>query len=358
VAADPCSREVAFPQRAPANSACDPEVPSEKGAQLVVPRTSMRPRMAWADMGSDSECASFEKRASEVSTQPGSSCRSVGLASLAPLDGGDSGGLPGWTRGHVELVEGGGPTRGSAQACTGQSSSPVVTPHRWKLKNRKVYERDGKLGIWLGASAEAPSAARPGEGGDSWAATPCGTEWLAPRRFGPGAAPSRHGVRQLQETEESAELTRPSLSVQPMGNFVLPRSGRGDADDEGLVSGPHIPLGESGEFASVGSLKHVEGSCKPCAFVYTPIGCKLNVRCAFCHVLHRRKERRRLGKKKRERYQDLVSQVVRSNQRQEADWECHWQTGRCRDSLSRWGLSRRDDAEFLPDIWCKSVTDM
>lgn len=36
-------------------------------------------------------------------------------------------------------------------------------------------------------------------------------------------------------------------------------------------------------FASVGSMQHFKGSCKPCAFVHT-VGCANGDRCAHCHL--------------------------------------------------------------------------
>jgi hypothetical protein len=89
------------------------------------------------------------------------------------------------------------------------------------------------------------------------------------------------------------------------------------SDDELSALMLRMPKGENGELTSVGSIKHADGSCKPCAFFYTQVGCQKNIQCEFCHIQHHRKDRRRLGRQKRGRYRDLISRVA--GQRQPKD---------------------------------------
>jgi hypothetical protein len=203
-----------------------------------------------------------------------------------------------------------------------------VKAHRRRLQNRKVHERDGKLDVEFGAQADRMSGVRPGEGalarleGGDWWATPSGTERMAAR----GAGPSNQEAQQPEQAEDSADPTQLEVDVHSEeGDLAWQQGDQDVTDDELSALIPHIPLGENGELTSVGSIKHVEGSCKPCAFVYTRVGCKKNIRCEFCHILHRRKDRRRLGRQKRERYRDLISRVAGNP---EADQELPRQSGR------------------------------
>lgn len=154
-----------------------------------------------------------------------------------------------------------------------------------------------------------------------------------------GAACSRRDVGQLEEVEESADPTQLDVGV--------------NSADELSALLPHVPLGENGELTSVFSIKHAGGSCKPCTFFYTRVGCEKHIRCQFCHIPHRSKDRRRQGKKKRERYRDLISRTDSSNPgadrelpwqpwqngrrgSPDADWELPWQNGRRSDQFV-WG---------------------
>lgn len=58
---------------------------------------------------------------------------------------------------------------------------------------------------------------------------------------------------------------------------------------------------------SVGSLLHVEGTCKPCGFFWRSMGCKDGANCKHCHICtpedkkQRRKDRKQLAKKAKRR---------------------------------------------------------
>lgn len=58
---------------------------------------------------------------------------------------------------------------------------------------------------------------------------------------------------------------------------------------------------------SVGSGGHETQTCRPCLFVHTEAGCHKGASCGFCHFRHRRKERARPCKSKRERYRSLIA---------------------------------------------------
>lgn len=58
---------------------------------------------------------------------------------------------------------------------------------------------------------------------------------------------------------------------------------------------------------SIGSAAHESQTCKPCLFVHSKVGCHKAASCEFCHFRHRRKERARPCKSKRERYRNLIA---------------------------------------------------
>lgn len=64
---------------------------------------------------------------------------------------------------------------------------------------------------------------------------------------------------------------------------------------------------ENMEPPSTGSKDHGQGTCKPCLFVRTTIGCANGPACSFCHFTHKRHEGRRPCKNKRERYRKIVA---------------------------------------------------
>jgi len=56
----------------------------------------------------------------------------------------------------------------------------------------------------------------------------------------------------------------------------------------------------------MGSARHNEDGCKPCLFVHTHVGCQNGASCEFCHFVHKRKNKARPCKGKRERYRKLL----------------------------------------------------
>jgi len=66
-----------------------------------------------------------------------------------------------------------------------------------------------------------------------------------------------------------------------------------------------IPLERQEGQPTVGSVLHENGSCKPCLFVRTDVGCQSGEACKFCHLQHRR----RCCKGKRDRYKKHVARM-------------------------------------------------
>lgn len=70
-----------------------------------------------------------------------------------------------------------------------------------------------------------------------------------------------------------------------------------------------VPVDEDGKATSIGSVDHHTGRCKPCLFVHTNIGCQKSHACQFCHFVHKRKNKSRPCKGKRDRYKKLISRM-------------------------------------------------
>mmetsp|Transcript_52855 Transcript_52855/g.146475 ORF Transcript_52855/g.146475 Transcript_52855/m.146475 type:complete len:203 (-) Transcript_52855:347-955(-) len=71
--------------------------------------------------------------------------------------------------------------------------------------------------------------------------------------------------------------------------------------DKGEVKKEDLP--------SIGSAAHANGTCKPCLFLYEPIGCNSGYQCTFCHLPHNKKNSGRLSKGKRDRFRKLVNKM-------------------------------------------------
>lgn len=93
----------------------------------------------------------------------------------------------------------------------------------------------------------------------------------------------------------SATESSTSSSLQPPGVQRRPLN-CDDCDLQGLPS--------------VGSVLHEAGTCKPCLFMHTKIGCQNGETCEFCHFRHKRSGKARPCKGKRERYRKLVERAT------------------------------------------------
>lgn len=81
---------------------------------------------------------------------------------------------------------------------------------------------------------------------------------------------------------------------------------------------------------SAGSANHEFGTCKPCAFIRTNVGCLNGVDCEFCHFRHSRRIKPRPCKGKRDRYRRIVAkmeQEMLDDDRSGDDFNDHSPTG-------------------------------
>jgi len=58
-----------------------------------------------------------------------------------------------------------------------------------------------------------------------------------------------------------------------------------------------------------GSAKHASGSCKPCLYFRTKVGCNSGAKCTFCHIEHEAKARARPCKAKRMQCKQLANNM-------------------------------------------------
>merc|ERR1719352_559790 len=65
---------------------------------------------------------------------------------------------------------------------------------------------------------------------------------------------------------------------------------------------------KDGQPTSVGSSNH-PNTCKPCLFVFTKFSCENGIFCTFCHFKHKRGNRPRPCKGKRNRYRKLMEHM-------------------------------------------------
>jgi len=74
------------------------------------------------------------------------------------------------------------------------------------------------------------------------------------------------------------------------------------------------------------SLQHDQGTCRPCAFAWTIVGCRHGADCHFCHLMHERTSAKRPCKARRIRFHKRVEAVMQWME-EEADWlfnDPHW----------------------------------
>jgi len=62
---------------------------------------------------------------------------------------------------------------------------------------------------------------------------------------------------------------------------------------------------------SAGSALHAGGSCKPCMFAHTVVGCSNGSACDFCHFVHRRRQAQRPCKAKRDRVKAIIEKQAK-----------------------------------------------
>ena len=70
-----------------------------------------------------------------------------------------------------------------------------------------------------------------------------------------------------------------------------------------------IPLEWQAGQPSQGASFHDSGTCRPCLFVHTAVGCNNGAACTFCHLQHARGSKPRPCKGKRDRYKKNVARM-------------------------------------------------
>lgn len=109
------------------------------------------------------------------------------------------------------------------------------------------------------------------------------------------------------ESIDTGSGSSPSGYDEPGSNDELVSNDTSRESSQQMYGGSDTASGhEMSNVASAGSVHHDEGTCKPCLFVNTIVGCQNGVGCEFCHLFHRRKSKLRPCKSKRERYRRLV----------------------------------------------------
>jgi len=120
-----------------------------------------------------------------------------------------------------------------------------------------------------------------------------------------GTSPSQVGAQPLQHLGDDSPSTDVSSMSESASN--TPRSGMAST----LSTRSASESGETGSSYqnagySIGSALHDVDGCKPCLFVHTHVGCQNGSSCEFCHFVHKRKNKARPCKGKRERYRKLL----------------------------------------------------
>lgn len=114
-------------------------------------------------------------------------------------------------------------------------------------------------------------------------------DWISPR-----ASPEQD----LRDATFRQKVSR-ERTLQAVSNSLLPHSDKMKTEKiEDCIA--QIPLDESGELSSIGSISHLAGRCQPCLFWFQA-SCGKGVRCSYCHLRHpgQKKKRIRMSKKVR-----------------------------------------------------------
>jgi len=114
----------------------------------------------------------------------------------------------------------------------------------------------------------------------------------------------RHSVR--MDSSQSRESSRGS-------HIASSNDSRSDISNDWRSMGASTVSNEapSGTWPSVGSELHPTGSCRPCLFSHTAIGCSNGSACDYCHLNHRRQRGTRPCKAKRDRFKAIAEREAR-----------------------------------------------
>eukprot|EP00747_Dinoflagellata_sp_TGD_P063355 gnl/TRDRNA2_/TRDRNA2_153405_c0_seq5.p1 gnl/TRDRNA2_/TRDRNA2_153405_c0~~gnl/TRDRNA2_/TRDRNA2_153405_c0_seq5.p1 ORF type:complete len:335 (+),score=43.78 gnl/TRDRNA2_/TRDRNA2_153405_c0_seq5:93-1097(+) len=130
----------------------------------------------------------------------------------------------------------------------------------------------------------------------------------APRNYSGSTTPTEGSGFNLDEISGSADSGTEDSSSQMGEQKQVPDLSQLSAEQlEALRAS--VPLDENGQMTSVGSAMHASGMCKPCLFIASKVGCTNGIVCSFCHFPHKRKNKPRPCKGKRDRYRRLVSRM-------------------------------------------------
>jgi hypothetical protein len=158
-----------------------------------------------------------------------------------------------------------------------------------KIKNRPLRgERGSKEHSFSTSSAEPSTSASSGAGHQPWRMTPTRPTWDEMSETANSSSAASEGVAEPDWAHGVSEQPHPQ---QQRSDAVSP------AELQRLY--PQIPRDAKGVLTSVGSIQHASGSCRPCGFFYGKSGCLTGIKCKNCHMLHRRKDRPRLGRRER-----------------------------------------------------------
>jgi len=150
-------------------------------------------------------------------------------------------------------------------------SCPVAPPDRKQFVSTISYVESSDLQPLQRAIVEGAQAcvSKFAEATGFWAATPTASE-----------------CESISQTEDDFNIPEETFNGAQQTPRVLMLSEALPAPEIGLQ-----------EFPTVGSAGHYNGTCKPCAFLYTR-GCESGPQCAFCHLCPPDEKRRRQKDKK------------------------------------------------------------
>jgi len=104
----------------------------------------------------------------------------------------------------------------------------------------------------------------------------------------------------LSQDVEEQEQPQPEGVGVPINDILS------DQELKALLS--MVPIDDTGAYTSIGSSDHDTGTCKKaCLFVHTKVECQNGILCDFCHFHHKRMNKPRPCKGKRDRYRKLIS---------------------------------------------------
>eukprot|EP00416_Gambierdiscus_australes_P034568 CAMPEP_0171116782 /NCGR_PEP_ID=MMETSP0766_2-20121228/91066_1 /TAXON_ID=439317 /ORGANISM="Gambierdiscus australes, Strain CAWD 149" /LENGTH=194 /DNA_ID=CAMNT_0011579243 /DNA_START=34 /DNA_END=618 /DNA_ORIENTATION=- len=170
-------------------------------------------------------------------------------------------------------------------------------PHRMSDEGHLVWGSSEQDSSYSGAQGD-PSSATESESQDSHLQE--GHEVFA------SGSSSSERADSAPVGRAAAQQTAASSAHEPENDERDATPAR-DGDDEGMqsVGDAGADLNDEGSW-SLGAAKHDDGTCRPCFFSSSPVGCKNGADCRFCHLSHRGLRRQRPCKERRVRYKKSI----------------------------------------------------